>query len=53
MLTQKELEAAVRKMIANLDEVNLYFIQKIATQINWRHGLRQTMQALLSAAKRA
>ena len=33
MLTQKELEAAVRKMIANLDEVNLYFIQKIATQI--------------------
>lgn len=33
MLTQKELDAAVRKMIANLDEVNLYFIQKIATQI--------------------
>ena len=33
MLTQKELDAAVRKMIANLDEVNLYFIQKIAAQI--------------------
>ena len=33
MLPQTALEAAVRKKLATLDEVNLYFIQKIATQI--------------------
>lgn len=42
MLTEKELEKAIEKMISRLDEVNVLFISKVAAQVKKIGELNQT-----------